>query len=33
MRERIVNDTQLQFNAMNTSVFQLLIARRDRAGH
>lgn len=30
MRERIVNDTQLQFNAMNTSVFQLLIARRDQ---
>jgi cobalt-zinc-cadmium efflux system outer membrane protein len=30
MRERIVRDTQLQFNAMNTSVFQLLIARRDQ---
>lgn len=30
MRERIVDDTQLQFNAMNTSVFQLLIARRDQ---
>lgn len=30
MRERILNDTQLQFNAMNTSVFQLLIARRDQ---
>lgn len=30
MRERIVNDTQVQFNAMNTSVFQLLIARRDQ---
>jgi outer membrane protein, heavy metal efflux system len=30
MRERIVQDTQLQFNAMNTSVFQLLIARRDQ---
>jgi outer membrane protein TolC len=30
MRERILNETQLQFNAMNTSVFQLLIARRDQ---
>jgi cobalt-zinc-cadmium efflux system outer membrane protein len=30
MRERILNDTQLQFNAMNASVFQLLIARRDQ---
>ncbi len=30
MRERILNDTQLQFNAMNTSVFQLLMARRDQ---
>jgi hypothetical protein len=32
IRERIVNDTQLQFNAMNASVFQLLIARRDTLG-
>jgi cobalt-zinc-cadmium efflux system outer membrane protein len=30
MRQRILEDTQLQFNAMNTSVFQLLIARRDQ---
>jgi cobalt-zinc-cadmium efflux system outer membrane protein len=30
MRERILSETQLQFNAMNTSVFQLLIARRDQ---
>lgn len=30
MRERILNETQLQFNGMNTSVFQLLIARRDQ---
>ncbi len=30
MRERILDDTQLQFNAMNASVFQLLIARRDQ---
>ena len=30
MRERILKDTQLQFNAMNTSVFQLLMARRDQ---
>jgi cobalt-zinc-cadmium efflux system outer membrane protein len=30
MREQILNETQLQFNAMNTSVFQLLIARRDQ---
>lgn len=30
MRERILNETQLQFNAMNASVFQLLIARRDQ---
>jgi cobalt-zinc-cadmium efflux system outer membrane protein len=30
MRERILEQTQLQFNAMNTSVFQLLIARRDQ---
>lgn len=30
MRERILQQTQLQFNAMNTSVFQLLIARRDQ---
>jgi cobalt-zinc-cadmium efflux system outer membrane protein len=30
MRDRILNETQLQFNAMNTSVFQLLIARRDQ---
>ena len=28
-RERIVNQTQLQFNAMSVSVFQLLLARRD----
>jgi cobalt-zinc-cadmium efflux system outer membrane protein len=30
LRQRILEDTQLQFNAMNTSVFQLLIARRDQ---
>lgn len=30
MRERILQQTQLQFNAMNTSVFQLLLARRDQ---
>jgi cobalt-zinc-cadmium efflux system outer membrane protein len=30
MRNRILDETQLQFNAMNTSVFQLLIARRDQ---
>ncbi len=30
MRERILNDTQLQFIAMNTPVFQLLMARRDQ---
>lgn len=29
-RERIVNQTQLQFNAMSVSVFQLLLARRDQ---
>lgn len=30
MRQRVLDETQLQFNAMNTSVFQLLIARRDQ---
>lgn len=30
LRERILDETQRQFNAMNTSVFQLLIARRDQ---
>lgn len=30
MRERILEQTQLQFNAMNASVFQLLVARRDQ---
>jgi cobalt-zinc-cadmium efflux system outer membrane protein len=30
MRERILNETQLQYNAMSASVFQLLIARRDQ---
>jgi cobalt-zinc-cadmium efflux system outer membrane protein len=30
MRERIVDQTQLQFNAMSVGVFQLLIARRDQ---
>lgn len=30
LRERILNQTQLQFNAMNASVFQLLVARRDQ---
>ena len=30
LRERIVHETQLQFNAMNASVFQLLIAKRDQ---
>lgn len=29
-RERILNQTQLQFNAMNISVFQLLMAKRDQ---
>ncbi len=29
-RERILNQTQLQFNAMNISVFQLLLAKRDQ---
>jgi outer membrane protein, heavy metal efflux system len=29
-RERIVHQTQLQFNAMNVSVFQLLLARREQ---
>jgi cobalt-zinc-cadmium efflux system outer membrane protein len=29
-RERILNATQLQFNAMNISVFQLLMAKRDQ---
>jgi cobalt-zinc-cadmium efflux system outer membrane protein len=29
-RERILNQTQLQFNAMNASVFQLLMAKRDQ---
>lgn len=29
-RERILNQTQLQFNAMSVSVFQLLLARRDQ---
>ena len=30
MRERILSETQLQYNAMSASVFQLLIARRDQ---
>jgi outer membrane protein TolC len=30
LRERIVNDTQLEYNAMSASVFQLLQARRDQ---
>ena len=29
-RERILNQTQLQFNAMSVSVFQLLMARREQ---
>lgn len=29
-RQRIVEQTQLQFNAMNVSVFQLLLAKRDQ---
>jgi outer membrane protein TolC len=29
-RERILDQTQLQFNAMNISVFQLLMAKRDQ---
>jgi cobalt-zinc-cadmium efflux system outer membrane protein len=29
-RARILNQTQLQFNAMSVSVFQLLLARRDQ---
>jgi len=28
LRERILNETQLQFNAMNAGVFQLLLAKR-----
>jgi cobalt-zinc-cadmium efflux system outer membrane protein len=28
LRERIVNETQLQYNAMNTGIFQLLAAKR-----
>ena len=30
LREQIVNDTQLQYNAMNVGVFQLLQAKRDQ---
>jgi outer membrane protein, heavy metal efflux system len=30
LREQIVNETQLQFNAMNAAVFQLLQAKRDQ---
>jgi cobalt-zinc-cadmium efflux system outer membrane protein len=30
IRERIVNETQLQFNAMNVGIFQLLQAKRDQ---
>ena len=30
LREQIVNETQLQFNAMSTGVFQLLQAKRDQ---
>lgn len=30
-RERILNATQLQYNAMGVSVFQLLMAKRDQA--
>jgi cobalt-zinc-cadmium efflux system outer membrane protein len=30
LRERIVHETQLQYNAMNTGVFQLLQAKRDQ---
>jgi outer membrane protein TolC len=30
LREQIVSDTQLQYNAMSVSVFQLLQARRDQ---
>ena len=30
LREQIVNETQLQFNAMNAGVFQLLQAKRDQ---
>lgn len=29
-RERIVRETQLQYNAMSVSVFQLLVAKRDQ---
>lgn len=29
-RQRILNQTQLQFNAMNVTVFQLLLAKRDQ---
>ncbi|MES1186917.1 MAG: TolC family protein, partial [Myxococcales bacterium] len=29
-RERILNATQLQFNAMSASVFQLLLAKREQ---
>jgi cobalt-zinc-cadmium efflux system outer membrane protein len=30
LRERIVRQTELQYNAMNTGVFQLLAAKRDQ---
>lgn len=30
LRQRVVDETQLQFNAMNTGIFQLLAARRDQ---
>jgi cobalt-zinc-cadmium efflux system outer membrane protein len=30
LREQIVNETQLNFNAMSTGVFQLLQAKRDQ---
>ncbi len=29
VRQRVVDETQLQFNAMNTGIFQLLAAKRD----
>jgi cobalt-zinc-cadmium efflux system outer membrane protein len=29
-RQKILDQTQLQFNAMNLSVFQLLLAKRDQ---
>lgn len=30
LRQRVVDETQLQYNAMNTGIFQLLAAKRDQ---